>query len=281
MVFVHKQPEEKPKFTEIRGGLLERFQDRFKKYNPAFTITEFGRNQAEVEDFGRLLAEFKNTEEKITMNDIGIGLVRRKAVYFPGAATGVAIGKGVYIGDTFIMKKMKRDYSFEPFELLNQVRQAGIPPERFVLNAVDRSMDTLLAVKSTKTLEINTSRTRYTDEELSSLKEYLQKFFPEFHGEEKGSLIPVKIPEDYRKRIKCYALDLNDGPAPEAHITFALPQTFTIDEKGLRNLVESTRKGGYLITDGFEKCTAEGLKRFNLSRVHSHSETPIYQVITT
>lgn len=281
MVFVHKQPEEeKPKFKEIRGGLIESFQDRFKKYNAAFTITEFGRNQAEVEDFGRLLAEFKNTEEKITINDIGVGVVRKKTVHIPGVpATGVVRGNGVFFGDTLIMKKMKRNYSFEPFELLNQVRQAGIPPERFVLNAVDRSMDALLAVKSTKTLEINTSRMRYTNKELSSQKKYLQKFFPDFHGEEKDNVIPIRIPKEYRKSIKCYVLDLNYGPAPKAHITFALPHTFTIDEKGLRNLVKSTRKGGYLMTYEFETYSAEGLKRFNLSRVHSPSKTFIYQVI--
>lgn len=38
-----KQPEdEKPRFREIRGGLIERFQDRFKKHPDTVTVTSFG-----------------------------------------------------------------------------------------------------------------------------------------------------------------------------------------------------------------------------------------------
>ena len=267
----------------MRGGLIERFQDRFKKYDPGHTITQFGRNRVEVEDFGRLLkAEFRDTEEKIIINDVGIGVVRKESVCFPGVTrTGVVVGNDVFIGNTPVMKKMKRNYSFEPFELLNQVKQAEIPPERFTLNAVDRSRDALLAVKTTKTLEVLASPVMsdlLMNRELKSLKRYLQTFFPEFQGEEKDNIIPVRIPGEYRKRIKCYALDLNDGPAPKAHITFALPHTMTIEGKGLRNLVDSTRKGGYLITHQFEKWTADGLRRFNLSKVHPDPENFIYRV---
>jgi hypothetical protein len=262
MVLSEKQPEdEKPKFKEIRGGLIERFQDRFKEHPDTVTVTSFGgRNEPVLKQVGKILLEFKNCGDKIVINDIGVGVEE-------------LWGTVDLLSNTAHKHRniTKKNISYEPFELLNQARAAGILPSDFVLNAIDVRNDALLAVKSTKVLMIHIS---------DASDSYFKKFFPESHGEKKDNLIPVKIPKEYRKRIKCYLLDLNDQSAPQAHITFAVLGAERLSSEGLENLVKSTRKGGYIITDQLERKTPEELKKLNVVRVRPNFREPsIYQVI--
>lgn len=213
-----------------------------------------------LKQVGGILLEFRNCGDRIVINDIGVGV---EEIW--GTSDMLSNSAHPHRDIT------KKNISYEPFELLNQARAAGILPSDFVLNAIDVRNDALLAVKSTKVLMIHKS---------DPSDSYFKKFFPEFHGEEKDHIIPVKIPKEYRKRIKCYLLDLNAGLAPQAHITFAVLGAERLSPEGSENLIKSTRKGGYIITDQLERKTPEELKKLNVVRVRPNFREPsIYQVI--
>ncbi len=220
MVFTHKEHEGEPEFKRIRGGLAERFADRLGREHPdTKTDTSFGRNEEAIKEFGRLLAHLKLSEGRIVVNEVGAGVKERSA--------GMR-------GRIF-----KQNVSYEPFELLNGFRKAGIKPEGFVLNVIDIRGDVLLAVKSGKEVKVPS---------IDAFGEYFDGFFPAYHGKMKNHYIPVGIPKEYRERINCIELDIEKSAPPEkAHITFSFIQ-MKYEDVYLKSLARSTRKGGYIIT---------------------------------
>jgi len=223
MPIAQKPPGEKPGFKEINAWPWEKLRDRFREHPVDGAYTKFGINRIAVEEFGRRILEFKNSDEKIIINDVGLGIEERKGVILRGRDL------------------TKRNVSFEPFELLNQVRLAGIEPDRFRLYGIDERRDVLLAVRSTKVLLVGKEE---RDER------YFQKFFQGFHMGDKGGYVPVRIPRDYRRRITCAELDIEKTPAPKkAHITFSYMYVGApVSIRCLENLAKSTMRGGYVMT---------------------------------
>lgn len=252
MPLAQKEPDEMLKLKEVTGRPIERFVDHFRSESGKCTATDFGRHSEAVGEVGRRLLEFRGRGERIVINEIGPGMVERSGISLRGRDI------------------TKRNASFEPFELLNEIKKVGIRPEEFTLYVMDIRKDVLIAVKSTKVLKVSA-----LDRNIRHFKE----FFPEFHGEEKDGLIPVRIPEEYRKRVVCpQPFDIREKSAPEkAHITvsviYELPTPPSIE-----NLVKSTRKGGYIIS--YWDFGKEAEKKFNLEPVESENcLLPIYRVL--
>ncbi|QLJ53250.1 MAG: hypothetical protein Sv326_1075 [Candidatus Fermentimicrarchaeum limneticum] len=258
MVWARKPLEEKPDFKEVKARPWERFADHFREHPQKPIVTSFGRNHLAMEEFGRRLLEFKDKGERVIINEIGLGIEERNKL------DELIKESGVVEKLSLIERGVKRvNISFEPFELLNQIRNAGITPEEFTLYAMDIRQDVLLAVKSSKVLKIRLA---------GGDGEYFKRFFPEFHGkEEKGfwRVVSVKIPKEYRERIVCpKPLDIEKGPAPvKADITFSFIYGGSVssEEAYLGNLIESTKEGGYVMCWGdFNEKVAD---RFNVERI--------------
>jgi hypothetical protein len=206
--------EEETEFRRIRGGLIERFADRLRKHPKTTTSTVFGRNGEAVAEFGRLVAKLKEAGKIIVINEVGAGLEDEGRI-------------------------IKRNASYEPFELLNEIRKAEVKPDGFVLNVMDIRKDVLLAVRSTKVLRVPV---------IEAVGKHFDEFFPEFQGEMRGKYIPISIPEEYRRRISCFELDVMETPAPsKADITFSFIQ-MKYSDAYLERLAACTKKGGHIIT---------------------------------
>jgi len=266
MVFAERQPEgEKPDFKEIRGSIRERIADHFKEHPERYTATYFGRNQFAMEEIGKRLLEFKDSGEPIIINDVGPGAHPRKKIRL--------LGKEV----------MTENDSYEPFELLNEARKAGIAPEKFLVYVLDIRPDVLITVKSTRTVRVPAGG---SSAPIELAIPYLQNFFPDMQEKEKSGVIKVKIPKDYRRRIVCpEPFNIVEKPAPvQANITLGFLQgsfgSRSSSEEiegdstkisGISNLAKSTRSGGYLITHmdiGLrEGLKDELLKELGLSKV--------------
>ena len=256
MVSAHRQQEEKPNFKEITGRPWERFADRFDKHPDRSIVTSFAINHMAVEEFGRRLLEFRGRGERIVINEIGLGIDERSKTAKYILETSGRIGK---IGSALLDIK-RENVSFEPFELLNQIRNAGIRPGEFSLYAMDIRKDVLLAVKSAKVLRIPIHE---------ETEEYLGKFFREFQARE-GKSVSVKIPKEYRKRIICpEPFDIEKAYAPEkAHITFSFIYGGSLEsqEAYLANLVKSTKTGGYVMF--FDRADEKLLDELGLENAH-------------
>jgi len=239
MKVAQKQSEEKPDFKEVKARPWERLADHLKRCPQECTMTQFGTHQGMIDELGKRILEFKNCGEKIVINQVGLGMAQRERFTVRGK-------------DMFM-----KNFSYETFEILNVVRNAGIKPEEFTLYAMDIRNDVLLAVKSTKVLMMD-EREKSTG--------YFKNFFPGFHGEEKDGYTPVRIPEDYRKRIICpkpFSIELDPAPV-KAHITFSSIPAVLGNSKYSDNVAKSTREGGYIICLNFD---VESAKKFNLQVV--------------
>jgi len=234
---IEVESEEMPRFTEVIAIPP-------RKYSEKQATTDFGRNICVIEEFGRRILEFKNRGEMIVINVIGPGMV--------------CVGGG---GDA------TKNISFEPFELLNKIREAGIPPEGFKLYVMDINPKVVDAVELTKVLQVP----------MDGKPEYFEKFFPESHEKEEGGFMPVRIPEEYRKRIFCpEPFDIEKKSAPEkAHITFSLIHEDPSPAYA-ENLVKSTRSGGYIMPywDLVEFAAKLGLEQVDTPKCPS----PVYRV---
>jgi len=251
MKVAQKWPEEKPGVEELKGRLLDRFADRLKHRPHECTLTSFGVHHDMVREAGRRILEFRNHGETIAINEIGAGMEERSGI--------AVLGRSV----------TKRNAVFEPFELLNEVRKAGIKPEEFALYVMDIRKDALLAVKATKVLMVHAGERN---------SRYFQEFFPDSHEKERGGFIPVRIPKEYRERIICpKPLDIEKTPAPvKAHVTFSYIPAVLGNSRYSDNLVKSTRGGGYILCQDFDDAVA---KRFGLEAAqHPELYFSIYRV---
>jgi hypothetical protein len=227
--------------------LAERFADRLGREHPnPNTYTTFGRNVDAMKVFGELVSKLRMSEERIVINEVGVG--------FYDKSSGI---KGHI---------MKQHATYETFELLNELKKAGVKPGRFVLNAIDIRRDALLAVKSTKVLRIDT---------IEAFGEHFKNFFPELQEKMKDHRIPVRIPKEYRERVNCMELDIESSAVPEAHITFSFIQKLFSDMY-LENLVKSTMKGGYILTHVYYEDKT--LDRVGLERAGQKGLCEVYQV---
>lgn len=226
MTFAQKKNEDAPSFREVHGRIWEKFHDRLRIYrDPEYgALTSFGANRIAVAEFGRRLREFEDCEE-IVVNDIGLGIERRP---------------GITVREKSLTM---RNVSFEIFELVNQAMLGKIEPERIRFCGIDERRDILLAVKSMKEVRVDIKAKGFN-------KEYFQEFFPGFHREEEGGYLPVRIPNEWRRRIECFELNIKMAPAPEkAHITFSYMYVGEhVSSTLMKNLAGSTRRGGYVMT---------------------------------
>ena len=214
MKLAQKEHEELPDFKEVKGSLGERFADRLRKHPKENISTLFGRNWEAVEEFGRLVAKLKGAGKLIVINEIGAGLDAEGRI-------------------------IKHNASYEPFELLNEMRKARVKPDGFILNVIDIRKDVLLAVRSTKVLRVPV---------IEAVGKHFDEFFPESQGEMKGKYIRVSIPEEYTGRINCFELDVMKTPAPiKADITFSFIQMKYSDDY-VERLAACTKSGGRIIT---------------------------------
>lgn len=212
--------EEQPVFVELARGPFERWRHRAREELEQSSRTGFGKNQAAMEEVGRVLQKLKGQGE-VVINNIGPGVAERNGVKL--------MGKEI----------MGSSISYETFELLNQAKKAGIDPKKLVIFVMDINRKVLEAVDRTKTLKMHTVDTY-------DRMHYFRDFFNGFHGKEKDFITPVGIPGEYRDAICCLEpLDIMKTPAPvKADVTFSYVYE---DKPGfLKNLVESTKKGGYI-----------------------------------
>jgi len=234
---------------EIKGRRWERLVDRFSEHPDKSPVTRFGNNYPAIEELGRRLLEFRGRGERIIINEIGVGMGE--------------------VGSPLFSRK---NVSYEPFEILNQVRRAGVKPGEFTLYVMDIRKDVLLAVKTTKVLRVHNLY-------LEGKWEYFRGFFPELHELMEEGLIPVGIPEEYRKRIICpKPLDIEKQPAPvKAHITFSFIPSNSLGQSYFENLVESTKEGGYVLClRGFDESA---LARLNVEKIEERGYYgPVYRV---
>ncbi len=285
MVFREKESRELPAFDkiQIKGTLSERFKDHFEDHPLKILDTNFYRNKFALEWFDKIVHDLKKTQSNITINEIGLGIEDKIGKYEIKFRLGEMRLK---LKEMLAPKKT----TYETFELLNILRNAGIKPEQFSLYAMDIREDVLLAVKSTKVLKVVTSKLladmptdvlenesakRLTIEE----NEYAKKFFPDLQGKSRNSKEPslarvleVRIPRNYANRVVCpEPLDITKTPAPvKADITFSYIFSCPEREERFSNLAKSTKPGGYIITELSEEISPAFLEKIGVEKVFSN-----------
>jgi len=248
MALAKKQLREE-QTAEFKRELQKRLSEQLKAQPDVNLATWFGRNKESVLEFGRRISEFKGLNEIIRVNDIGLGLRKSKIEI-------VGVGE------------LKTNIPYEPFELLNQARNAGIEPEKIILYAADIRTDVLLSLKSTKTIKMPAG--------LEDI-EYFRDFFPEFHKKDE-KMVSVEIPEEWRKRIVLLKLNILEQPTPvKAHITFSYVPEVESRPECFENLVASTRRGGYVFC-GTVIWRDETLKNLNVERIPVTNYRPIFHL---
>jgi hypothetical protein len=285
MVLRERESSELPAFDkiQIKGTISERFKDHFEEHPLKILDTNFHRNKFALEWFERIVHDLKKTQGSITINEIGLGIEDKLGQYDIKFRPGTM---------RFKLKEMlePKRTTYETFELLNILRNAGIKPEQLTLYAMDIRKDPMLAVKSTKTLKVvtakllsdmpdhvvkNESANRSTVEE----NEYFKKFFPDLQGKTtnrkeypNARVVEVRIPRDYAKSVVCpEPLDITKTPAPvKADITFSYIFSCPEKEERFSNLVKSTKPGGYIITELSEEISPAFLEKIGVERVFSN-----------
>ncbi len=241
MTTKQKQPSEE-NFNQFRKELDKRVSQEImqnQNQNIENIMTWFGRHPWATLQFGKRLSEFKDSNEIIRVNNIGIGI------------------RGIGDEGERVPPNMKSHYiSYEPLELLNQAAKI-LEPKQLIFYAADTRMDTLLHLKSTKTVRMHEYLHR----------EYFKAFFPEVLHRKEGDNIAVDIPEEWKDRIVYLKLNILKQPAPvKAHVTFSYILDLYQRPEYFENLVASTKRGGYVF------CAAgprdETLKKLNVEWIH-------------
>jgi hypothetical protein len=235
-----KQPSEE-EFNQFKEELERRIsRELLPKPSRPSSVTWFGRHEEAVLEFGKRLSEFKDSNEIIRVNNIGIGLEKE-----------------------WIPPKMRFDYiPYEPLELLSQAAKI-LEPKQLIFYAADIEINGLFYLKSTKSIWMPAYKEK---------SKYFHNFFPGFHRIE-GDTAIVDIPEEWRKRIVYLKLDILKQPAPvQTHITFSRIPDLVDKPKYFENLVASTRRGGYVFCSAM--ASEETLRKLNAEWVCSPTLYP-------
>ena len=229
---------------EVGGRTLldDKLRDRVTNEEGEWrTETWFGRHKDAMREIGKILKRLKAAGQmEFVINNFGPGRIRNSGYK-----------------------------SFETFELINQVERAGITPQELRLSVYDRVLPPLIAVEDTKRIELNTTeQLRLKDES------YTKEFFPSCQRREEDGTIAVEISKEWVKRIKSFHAHLDEMPAIEkADISFACLQIES-HKFNLKNLVESTKEGGFIVCNELAKSD---MVTFKLKRICGEGENVVYQ----
>jgi hypothetical protein len=233
----------KTKPHEVGGRTLidDILKDKLRKEeNEWRTETWFGRHKEVMEQICKILSDLKASGQKeFVINEVGPGRDRKKG----------------YV-------------TYEIFEIINQADRAGITPEELTIHIYDRVMPSLLAVWETKRIILDKD-----DQSRVNDPSYITEFFSD-HQRVEGEKLIIYIDMKWKRSIHTFHEDLKKLPAEiKADVTFACLQVEN-HEIDLKNLVESTKKGGFIICN---PVSEDDMRRLNLERIFDRDYTVIYR----